>query len=312
MDCKTIEEKLALYLYEELSPEEHAALESHLDTCPRCAAAAEELRRLRSVLDQRPPREPSPELLVRCRWDLEEALDRESHGWRGLVQNWRGVSPLLASWRLTSAVVILLVGFSLGWTLQRQGRFLGPGGPGPSSPWIGADLSDYRINGISQVIPDPQTGGVRITLDAERQVTLEGSLEDPRIRHLLVEAMKNYDNPGIRRDTLEVLRVRADNPYVREALLYAMRNDPNPGVRLEVLEAVQEWGWSHEVEQAMLEALRHDTNPGVRVAAIQLLLEHADEDLLPELELLAKQDSNPYVRLKCATALRVRNQQWKK
>src|SRR5207245_2301513 len=81
--------------------------------------------------------------------------------------------------------------------------------------------------------PDPKTGDVRITLNAERRVTLEGSLDDPQIQQLLVGAVKGYENAGIRRDTLDVLRARSDNPSVRAALLYVMRHDANPGVRLE-------------------------------------------------------------------------------
>ena len=98
-----------------------------------------------------------------------------------------------------------------------------------------SDLENMRISGISGVAPDPQTGGVKITMDAERRVTLEGSLDDPKIQQVLVYAVKSYDNPGIRRDTLDALRSHADNPNIRQALIYAMQHDPNAGVRLEAL-----------------------------------------------------------------------------
>lgn len=304
MDCKSVEEKLALCFYEELAPEERAAVEAHLGSCARCADAAAELRRLRATLDARPGREPSPELLVRCRWDLDAALDREDESWRGLVRSWLGLSRGRAALRLTTALSVLLVGVSLGWTLHRQSARPVPGDSGPASPWVGADLANLRINAISQVAPNPQTGAVRITLDAQRRVTLEGSLDDPRIRQVLLSTMRDYSNPGIRLDTLDALRARSDNPEVRAALLYAMRNDANAGVRLEALEAVGEMGWSPEVRQGLLETLRHETNPGVRVAAINVLVEHADEDVLPVFEELAVNDPNPYVRLQCQNAVR--------
>lgn len=304
MDCQSVEEKLTLYFYDELAAEERAALEAHLAACARCAEAAAELRRLRAALGARPSREPSPELLVRCRWALDEALDREEEGWRGLVRSWLGPSPSRAALRLSTALSVLLVGISLGWTLHRSPAPRGPVGGTESNPWIGADLGDLRINGISQVTPDPQTGAVRITLDAQRRVTLEGSLDDPRIRQVLLSTVREYDNPGIRRDTLDALRAHSDNPEVRAALLYAMRNDANAGVRLEALEAAREMEWSPEVRLALLGTLRHDKNPGVRVAAINVLVEHADEDALPVFEELAANDPNPYVRLQCASAVR--------
>lgn len=306
MNCQTVEEKLVLHLYEELAAEERAAVDAHLSGCPRCAAAADELRRLRTVLDHRPRREPSPDLLVRCRWDLEEALDLESRSWRGLVRSWWGLSPGRPAWQMTTALAILLLGFSLGWTLQGRTPVAAPGGNEPSAAWIGADLGNVRISGISHVAPDRQTGDVRVTLNAERRVTLEGPLDDPRIQKVLVYAVKSYDNPGIRHDTLELLQGRSDNPYVREALLYALRHDPNAGVRLGALEAARRMAWSPTVRQALLETLERDTNPGVRVAAVSLLIERGDKELLPVFEQLATHDPNPYVRLKCAKAVRER------
>jgi HEAT repeat protein len=172
----------------------------------------------------------------------------------------------------------------------------------------GSDLENMRISGISRVAPDPQTGSVKITLDAERRVTLEGSLNDPKIQQVLVYAVKSYDNPGIRRDTLDALRSHADNPNIRQALLYAMRRDANAGVRLEALEAVCNMKSSDDVHAALLEALEHDTNAGVRVAAVDALIDHTEREgcdmpTAHALEHLATADRNPYVRLKCANAM---------
>ena len=181
--------------------------------------------------------------------------------------------------------------------------------PGVNNAGVaGPDLENMRISGISRVAPDPQTGGVKITMDAERRVTLEGSLDDPKIQQVLVYAVKNYDNPGIRRDTLDALRSHADNPNIRQALIYAMRHDPNAGVRLEALGAVCNMKPSDDVQRALLDALEHDTNPGVRVAAVDALIDRTDKDgcdasTAQALQHLASTDSNPYVRLKCANAV---------
>lgn len=303
MDCKRVEEKLALHLYEELTPEDRAPLEAHLAACAACARAMAELRRLHTRLDRRAVPEPSPDLLVRCRYELEDALDREATGWRALVRSGFGLWPAGSALRATAAVAVLLVGFSLGWTLRQQSTSPGPGLP-ESPALIGADLTNARIRGISRVAPDPQTGAVRITLDAERRFTLEGSLDDPGIQQVLLYAVKSYDNPGIRYDTLEVLGARSSNPAVRAALLHVLHNDSNAGVRLEALQVLQELPWSSEMRQAVLHTLEQDTNPGVRVAAINILAEHTDQEVLPKLEQLAVQDRNPYVRLKCANAVR--------
>jgi len=304
MDCRSVEERLPLYLYEELAEAERAELDAHLAACTACARSLGELRRLHGALESRPKLDPSPDLLARCRLDFDEALDRETTGWRALIRSGFGLWPIGAAFRVSTALAVLLVGFSMGWTVRPQTA------PQPSpraaaiNPWMGADLSGLRISGISRVTPDPQTGMVHITMDAERRLTLEGSVDDPRIQQVLLYAVKNYENPGIRHDTLEALRGRSTDPAIREALLYALRHDPNDGVRLEALQSIRELAWSPEVRATILEALQKDTNPGIRITAINVLLEHADQAVLPALREVARQDSNPYVRMKCANAVR--------
>src|SRR5208282_19693 len=239
MNCQKLEENLPLLLYGELSAWEQAACDEHLAGCAMCRAAREKVEQLHQVLAQRPQGEVSAALLAEARMALDEALERQQHGWWAL---WRNGLPMLRVQPASGfalGLTLVLLGFGLGWGLRPHAGKLTSGGlevnnAGVASP----DLENMRISGISRIAPDPQTGGVKITLDAERRVTLEGSLDDPKIQQVLVYAVKSYDNPGIRRDTLDALRSHADNPNIRQALLYAMRHDPNAGVRLEVLEAV--------------------------------------------------------------------------
>lgn len=165
-----------------------------------------------------------------------------------------------------------------------------------------------QINDITQVSPGPNTGEVHITLNAERHVTVEGSIDDPHIQRLLVNAMKGYQNPGIRRDTLDALRLRPDNPSVRQALLYEVSHDPNAGVRLEALRTTEKMDWGADLQQTLVDTVEHEKNPGVRFAAIDMLSNHALKDkdtaLLPTLQKLSASDPDNYVRLKCAVAMR--------
>jgi hypothetical protein len=303
MNCREFEEALPLYLYGELSPAEREACAAHAAECATCGQALKEVGRLHEVLSERPRSEPSPDLLVHCRQSLEEALDRGQLGWHGLVRQW--VTPL--HFRPASGVAVALFlmvfGFSLGWTIRPRAAGLSSETGPSASPFNLGDIENMRINGISRVAPDPKTGDVRITMDAERRVTLQGSLDDPTIQRVLVYAVKSYDNPGIRRDTLDALRVRSSVPTVRRTLLWSMRHDPNLGVRLEALDAVRGLEWDTEMRQAFLEALEHDTNPGIRVAAIDVLAGHADETVLSALERIAASDSNRDVRLKCVSAM---------
>jgi hypothetical protein len=306
MDCKRFEEQLDLYLYEELSLPDRQAIEEHGAACETCRSRFEQAQRLHALLMSQPPTEIPPELLVRSRLKLEEALDAEQLGWRRLLADWFPLLPGAHAPRAAVAVVLLVFGFGLGWVLRPRAAKTPPEESLPAkSSLVGSGLG--QISGISQVLPDPETDQVRITLNAQHHVTLEGSLDDPRIRQILVDAVKSYDNAGIRLDTLNALAEKRDDPSVQDALLYALHRDPNPGVRLQAVESARQMNWSDRVQSALIQAASGDNNPGVRVAAINALVSHAlsqrDESLLPVLQGFAERDANNYVRIKALAAV---------
>ena len=300
MTCKDLEDNILLYLYDELAGEQRAAFKAHLTGCERCQASVAESRRLHQVLGERPVREPSADLVLRSRLALDDALDREQLGWRGLLPAWSLGPRAFPAARAATLLALLFFGFGLGWSLRPFSTRTRPAPAGYNAASLGdADLDSLRISGVSRVA-DAKTGEARIRLDAERRVTMEGSLDDPRIQQILVYAVKSYDNAGIRRDTVDALRGRSEKPPVREAMVYAMRHDPNAGVRLAARKAVQEAGWDPVVRQVFLDALQRDTNPGVRVAAVDMLSKHTDEAVFPVLKRLAADDPSAYVRMRCA------------
>jgi len=197
MKCSEFEQLSLLDIYDELASGERGELEAHAATCASCRDGLEKIQRLHRLLRECPQPEPSPDLLARCRLSLEETLDREQLGWRALLRSWFGSAGPVPASRAVAALVLVICGFSLGWMLRPKAFSLQPVITTGQASSI--DLDNDRIRKITQVAQDPQSGGVRITLDAERRVTLEGSLDDPHIRELLVNAVKSYDNPGIRR-----------------------------------------------------------------------------------------------------------------
>ncbi|MFQ5925806.1 MAG: HEAT repeat domain-containing protein [Terriglobia bacterium] len=305
MKCQAVREQLSLYLYDELAAEPRAALAAHLKDCTACTQALAEEERLHALLRERPLPEPSPELLVECRAVLEENLAEEALGWRALLRAWLGGTPVPAASQAFAVLAVLVLGFGAGWTLRSQGgAFSGGNVPAATRARLGADLSGARISGIRQVAADPQTGRVRVILDAEQRMSLEGTLADPQIQRILIYTVKNYGNPGIRRESLGLLRAGLSTPEVRGALIYALLNDENAGMRREAFDALSGLKWEAPIRQALIQVLEQDNNPGLRVAAINLLAERFDESVLPVFRRLAEEDRNPYVRWKCDSALR--------
>ncbi len=310
MNCQDCEDKLTLYLYGELTPAEGQAVESHTATCAECGKVLAQLRELHNALGRRVISDVSPELLVRSRLKLEDAIDSEHLGWRRLVADWIPMLPGVRASGVAATAVFLMAGFTVGWLARPHA---GKAPPTQVTPSISARAGSLvspdigRISSISQILPDPGTNQVQITLNAEHHVTLQGSLDDPRIRQILVDAVKSYDNAGIRLDTLSALRQTASDPSVQDALLYALRRDPNAGVRLQALRCVRGINWSSKVQAALIESARQDKNPGVRVAAVDALVAHAlsaqEVSLIPVLQSFAKNDPNNYVRIKALAAL---------
>jgi hypothetical protein len=306
MKCQDIEPLSALYVCDELAPSERVDLEAHVAECEACHSALEKAQSFGKVLEAGPKPEPAPELLASCRVALDDALDREQLGWRALMRAWFwSASPLTAS-RAAAVSALLILGFGLGWTLRP--RWGADQTVAPASHASTLDLKDYRVRGISQVAQDPQSGGVRIALDAERRMILEGSLDDPRIRDMLVNVVKSYDNPGIRRETLDVLRTNPEEPSIREALMCALR-DRNPGVRLAALATVNHMECGYDTHEQLLKVAEIDPNVGVRTAAIDALVEHVqkegpDEAVSAGFEKLFSTDPEAAVRLRCLAALR--------
>lgn len=315
MNCQEFEENLALYAYGDLPPDQQAAAEAHLQGCDKCRAAREKLRSLHGLLARRPRVEPSPELVAECRQRLDAALDREQLGWQGLLREWLSflrTSPRPWAPRAAWALSLAVLGFGLGWNLRpHAGRMAPASGAGSvtSASLGGVDIENMRINDISRVAPDPKTGEVHITLDAQRRLTLEGSLDDPRIQQVLVYAVKSYDNAGIRHDTLEALRTHTGSPSVRAALLYTLQHDSNAGNRLAALDAARGMQCGPDLHHSLIEVLEHDSNTGARIESIDLLADHLlregrDEAILGALERAARNDSSRYVRMKCVSTLR--------
>jgi hypothetical protein len=309
MECEKRREDLLLFLYGELPPSEMEACQEHVAKCPACQAERERLEQFHQVLAQRPIIDPTPTLLAEARIALDESLDREQHGWRSLWSSGFRTLRFQPASGFALALALILCGFGVGWGLRPHVNNLVPvAGEVNSAGTTNPDIDNMSISRISRVDPDPRTGGVKITMDAQRRVTLEGSMDDPQIQRVLVYTVKNYDNPGIRRDTLDALRNHTDNPTIRQALIYAMQHDSNAGVRLEALGAVSDRKSDTDVHAALLEALEHDTNPGVRVAAVDALVDKTetqdwDAPTAQALSHLASTDSNPYVRLACSTAV---------
>jgi hypothetical protein len=301
MSCEAVRHDIPLYHYGELSPQDEERLEEHVNACPDCAAELERRRVFFSALDAR-EQEPPAELLAECRRDLmrsirQQAVPVRKRGpWALIRESLGAFGATLPRWRQPlGALALVALGFFSARFLQTNPR----NGQAGVSP-------ELLMSNVRSVQQDP-SGVVRIAFDETRRRVVSGPLEDSRVQQLLMAAMRQDTNPGVRVETMSVLK---DNPTpsgLREVLVYALKNDPNPGVRLKAIESLRSFATEEAVRRALAQALIGDDNPGVRIQAIDLLVQQKDDSMVGVLQDLVNRENNQYIRMRMVKALEEMN-----
>jgi hypothetical protein len=254
------------------------------------------------------------------------------------ARQWMALRP---GW---SAAALLLVGAIIGTQAYLWLPFGAPGGNGPAVSVLAAPkLTDEQLSKmqVSNVNFSP-TGEIQLQLQAEQPMTLSSDDDDVDFRRALTFVITNGErfNAGVRIDCVEALRNAANNDeQTRNALLVAARKDRNAAVRMKALDALRDLAGTPAVRDVLLETLKQDPNPGVRVEAVNLLVraiesvndapdvadmsdsglsapggtpqpslpvtgKDSEQRILRALDELRQHDSNRYVRLRSAAALR--------
>jgi hypothetical protein len=323
----------------ELEAAEQARLAAHLAQCQACTATLAREKELIALLSTLHA-EPDAAMLASFRSGLDDALDREEEG--GWLQRTFGMRPpfhWLTPRPAWSAALLLIVGFSVGAFAPRllhrpDANFASKNTPAPASvspsvnsiapqtegvaansPSLAAfDIHSADVAGIS-VLPSDDQGlpRVQLQLKAQQPVTVEGTLDDDRVKAALLTVVTGGERfcPDIRLDAVECLRGHGNDPEVRTALCRAIRKDRNAAVRLKAIEALDGAGSQPMVRQTLLDALVDDSNPGVRVEAVNALRNLAasgqmdsDDHSVDVLRERMQKDPNTYIRLQSAAAIR--------
>lgn len=296
MTCAQVREQIPFYGYGEVSGEVEERIEAHLSDCASCR---EELARYRAFVDILDDREDAaaPGLLTACRTDLRRQIASESAGGSqrrgaGWFENLRIFSQFHIPLRIpVGAMALLAIGwFGARFTPQKFGGMEQAG------------LVQPMFSNVQSIEPD-DSGNVKIAVDEVHRRVVSGALDDPRIRELLLGAVREESNPGIRVESIGVLKDSADLQVVRQALIDAVSHDPNPGVRLKALEGLKQYAGDATVRKALANVLLKDDNAGVRVQAIDVLTAHSDDSIVGVLQDVMQKEDDSYIRERARTLL---------
>lgn len=306
MNCREAQLNLSLYLYGELDFAQEENLERHLAGCALCRKMLEREKAWHASLNS-DGRDVPLELLNECRQGLHTAMAQHPHQRRPV--SWRSwfdpfsFAPGRWSVRLAMASFLVFVGFT-------AARWFGDNG------WSGMGGSGFNdmsvVNPVSARIRDIRPGGgpnqVRILVQQINEREVSGTPENENIRRLLIAAMQDPADPGIRVDSVEMLKGQ-NGADVRNALLRTVRQDPNAAVRMKALENLRPFSSEGQTRKTLEFVLQHDDSPAVRSEAIDVLAPMGQRlmitpDFAAALQnIMRSERESDYVRERCLQVL---------
>ena len=309
MQCEDWQRDMVLAGYGEQPDALQLPLEWHLQTGGACRREWHAHHALMETLELHPVQEPSPNLLAASRMRLDEALDRlPSHSWT------KSFTSSALRWfsyvQGAPALTVLLLGFGFlgGNAVTRYQAVHEKQLPRPvilSHPAAGAVAS------VSRIVQTPNSALVQVNYNRLVPETVQGSLDDPEIRKLLMLGTQLASNPQAHTESVALLADACRQGHacgraedgdavnsVRSALLARLRYDKSPAVRLKALDGLQPYIAEDEhVRDAVLERLMHDHSAEVRTEAISMLSPvGADASVRQALRAVSAEDANPAIR----------------
>jgi anti-sigma factor RsiW len=308
MNCELAHERLVTAAYGELPDEQIHELDRHLLGCTECAAEREQLQALRVLADAYPVLEPDANLVARSRMRLDEALDAIPP--RSWMQRFRqrilnGFSSLTAAPLAAGLLLLLGVGGGgLGGFKFAENRAARAAEAQRLAQARVQQTAPAEVASISSVIRQPNSSMVEVHYNQLVPQQIQGSVNDPQIRQLLMLASQNTTSAGMRDDSVGLLAAECRASHgcratgIRDALMVALRYDKNAGVREKALKGLEPYvAEDQQVRNAILEALLNDSDAHIRTAAINLLQPvDADTSVRQVLHTVANTDENPYIR----------------
>jgi anti-sigma factor RsiW len=314
MNCELAHERMVTAAYGELPDELTHELERHVAGCAECRKEREQVLALKVIADAHAVAEPGPNLVARARLRLDEALDAlppkrwYEHFGERILNNFASlqaapVAALLLVVAGTGAGV--LGGYEYAQNRAAHAADAQAATPAGIKVQPEAALPAFaNVANVSGIVRQPNSEIVDVSYNQLVPRQVEGSLDDPQIRQLLMLATVDKSSPGVRDDSVALLAAECRAGHscqpagIREALMVALRYDRSPKVRQKALEGLEPYVADDvRVRDAVLEAVLNDNDPAIRTAAIGLLEPvDADTSVRQVLYSVSNTDDNPQIR----------------
>jgi hypothetical protein len=308
MNCELAHERIVTAAYGELPDEQIHELDRHMTGCPDCHRDREQLLAMKILADAHPVLEPPANLVARSRMRLEEALDAlpPKRWYERLTQRMTNNFASIQA-APVAACLLLVVGAGagiLGSYEYVQSRAARAAQVAQSRVVAPVETPTAEIASISSIVRQPNSEIVDVTYNQVVPEHMQGSLDDPKIRELLMLASENSASPLVRDDSVGLLAAECRAGHscqaagIRDALMVVLRYDKNSGVRLKALDGLAPYvAADTRVRDAALEALLNDSDPRIRTEAVNILEPvEGDMSVRQVLHTVANSDQSPQIR----------------
>jgi hypothetical protein len=213
------------------------------------------------------------------------------------------------------ATLLLGVGFLSGNFTHRYQVEHAPKAATAPGPVTLSHPAEGVIANVTSIVQTPNSELVQVNYNKIVPESMEGSLDSPEIRNLLLAGTNAAATDGVRLNSVSLLtneckaghgcQPSTDGKGIRHALMVSLRYDQDAGVRMKALEGLQRYvGQDQHVRDAVLEAVAHDSDAEVRRTAIEVLEPvQSDSSVRQVLRTVATRDANPYIRTASFNAL---------
>jgi hypothetical protein len=315
MNCELAHEQIVAAAYGELPDDQVHQLNRHVIACSECQKEREQVLALKVLADVHPVFEPDPNLVARAHLRLDEALDTlpprswyERLGQR-IVNNFANLqtAPVAAAVLLAAGIGAgTMGGFEYAQNRTAHAATVAQvNTPAGAQVLPAADISQLaNVAGISGIVRQPNSEIVDVSYNQIVPRQIEGSLDDPGIRQLLMLASEDSASPRVRDDSVGLLAAECRAGHscqpsgIRDALMYALRYDRSPKVRQKALQGLEPYvAEDVRVRDAVLEAVLNDNDPAIRTDAIGVLEPvDADSSVRQVLYSVSNSDQSPQIR----------------
>lgn len=230
MKCETDKEQLTLYMNNQLTAAQSAAVEKHITECAECRAQLEGNMQVWNLMEELPVPEPTANMQVKFDVMLDvykKELEYKKRFAFNPLAKLKQLFTFNPAFAMAYSVILIVVGLGIGLLVNKKGAAVAGDNNNSDIKILTAQVHDLKET-VSLSLLQSSSASDRI-----RGVSFTSEIkgDNKNVIKALFTTLNNDDNPNVRLVTLEALTHYANDPLVREGLIASIVEQDNPLVQ---------------------------------------------------------------------------------